>query len=130
MGNLGLKGLVAEVESTTKIKTSYTGVALTYVMGQFDFGVSMQKVKPENANGRDEWSAGVGYTPFKNMQFYLDFAGLAKPNGRRRRGGTGLEVHLLSAFKDSKVLCPGASPGFFSWWPCRACGDSGFEFEP
>jgi predicted porin len=81
MGNLGLKGLVAEVESTTKIKTSYTGVALTYVMGQFDFGVSMQKVKPENANGRDEWSAGVGYTPFKNMQFYLDFAGLAKPKG-------------------------------------------------
>ena len=81
LGNVAIKGLVAEVESTAKIKTSYSGVALTYVMGELDFGVSMQKVKPENANGRDEWSAGVGYTPFKNMQLYLDFAGLAKVNG-------------------------------------------------
>ncbi|MDH4449867.1 MAG: porin [Rhodoferax sp.] len=81
MGSVGIRGLVAEVESITKVKTSYTGVALTYVMGEFDFGLSLQKVKPENANGRDEWSAGVGYTPFKNMQFYLDFAGLNKANG-------------------------------------------------
>jgi predicted porin len=81
LGNLALKGLIAEVESTAKIKTSYTGAALSYVMGAFDFGLSMQKVKPENSNGRDEWSAGVGYTPFKNMQLYLDFAGLAKANG-------------------------------------------------
>ncbi|HCX80346.1 MAG: hypothetical protein A3E00_16315 [Curvibacter sp. RIFCSPHIGHO2_12_FULL_63_18] len=81
MGSVALKGLVAEVESTAKIKTSFSGVALTYVSGEFDFGLSMQKVKPENTNGRDEWSVGVGYTPFKNMQLYLDYAGLAKVNG-------------------------------------------------
>lgn len=81
LGSLTMKGLVAEVDSIAKIKTNYTGLALTYVMGEFDFGMSMQKVKPENANGRDEWSAGVGYTPFKNFQMYLDFAGLAKTNG-------------------------------------------------
>lgn len=93
-GNLALKGLVADVESTAKTKTSYTGVALNYVMGELDFGLSMQKVKPENLNGRDEWSAGVGYTPFKNMQLYLDFAGLAKANGE----GDVVEMGLKYAF--------------------------------
>nr|WP_315464340.1 porin [uncultured Rhodoferax sp.] len=81
LGSVAVKGLVAEVESTAKIKTSYTGLAVTYVMGEFDFGVSMQRVNPENAKAREEWSAAVGYTPFKNMQFYVDFAGLGKANG-------------------------------------------------
>lgn len=91
LGSVAVKGLIAEVESTAKIKTSYTGLAVTYVMGEFDFGVSMQRVKPENNNGRDEWSAGVGYTPFKNMQFYVDFAGLAKPNGEGDVAEVGLK---------------------------------------
>jgi len=81
IGSLAIKGLAAETESFAKVKTTYTGAALTYVMGEFDFGVSMQKVKPENANGRDEWGVGVGYTPFKNMTVYLDYSGLAKANG-------------------------------------------------
>ncbi len=91
LGSVAVKGLFAEVESTAKIKTSYTGFAVTYVMGEFDFGVSMQRVKPENTNGRDEWSAGVGYTPFKNMQFYVDFAGLAKANGEGDVAEVGLK---------------------------------------
>ena len=81
MGNLGLRGMVVETESFAKIKTSFAGAALTYVMGQFDFGVSMQNVKPDNADGRDEYGVAFGYTPFKNMTVYLDFSGLGKKNG-------------------------------------------------
>lgn len=82
IGNLSLKGLYALVEGVNKVKTSYTGLGLTYVMGAVDFGVAMQTVSPDNGGQRrDEWAAGVGYTPFKNMVVYLDFAGLNKTNG-------------------------------------------------
>lgn len=81
LGSVVLKGLHAEVEGVNKLKTRYTGAAISYTLGNVDFGVSMQSVMPENANRRDEWAAGVGYTPFKNMQIYLDYAGLAKANG-------------------------------------------------
>jgi len=82
MGNVGLRALAAEVESTAKVKTAYSGVALTYVMGQFDFGVSTQNVNPANGKSVTEWSLGFGYTPFKNMQLFLDFAGLGLDNGK------------------------------------------------
>lgn len=81
LGDWAIKGLFAEVESTAKIKTSYTGLALTYVMGPVDFGLAIQGVKPENANRRDEWAFGVGYTPFKAFQVYADFSGLGNTNG-------------------------------------------------
>ncbi len=91
LGNLALKGLIAQVESTAKIKTDTTGVGVTYVMGPVDFGLSMQKVKPENANGRDEWVAGVGYTPFKAFQVYANMAGLGKNNGESDAVEVGLK---------------------------------------
>jgi len=83
------------VEATTKVKTTYTGVGLTYVMGAVDFGLAMQSVSPDTGGQRrDEWAAGVGYTPFKNMQVYLDFAGLNKLNGE----GDGAELGIKYTF--------------------------------
>ena len=95
MGNLSLKGLYAQIEGVNKVKTSYTGVGLTYVMGAVDFGLAMQTVSPDNGGQRrDEWAVGVGYTPFKGMQVYLDFAGLSKANGE----GDGAELGIKYTF--------------------------------
>lgn len=83
MGNVGLRALAAETEDTSKVKTTYGGAALTYVMGQYDIGVAMQTVQVGTAKATNEWALGFGYTPFKNMQVYLDFAGLGKTNGEK-----------------------------------------------
>jgi len=83
MGNVGLRALAAETENrSTKVKTTYAGAALTYVMGQFDTGVAMQTVQVGTANATQEWSLVFGYTPFKNMQVYLDLAGFGQDKGK------------------------------------------------
>jgi hypothetical protein len=79
-GNIKLMGLIATEESVTKVTTDYSGVAMVYTAGQFDFGLSLQQRK-EGSTNFSEWAAGVGYTPYKNMQVYLDLNGLGKPNG-------------------------------------------------
>lgn len=79
-GNIKVMGLIATEESVTKVTTDYSGVGFVYTAGQFDFGLAMQQRK-EGASNFNEWSAGVGYTPYKNMLVYLDLAGLGKPNG-------------------------------------------------
>lgn len=60
----------------------FTGMGLTYLMGQFDFGVAFQKVKEGTAASRNEYSVGVGYTPFKNMTLFADVAKYKKAKGK------------------------------------------------
>lgn len=79
VGDIKLMALIANEESVTKVTTDYAGVGLVYTAGEFDFGVSMQNRK-EGSTNFSEWSAGVGYTPFKGMQVYFDLNGLGKPN--------------------------------------------------
>ena len=79
-GNFKFLGLIATEESVTKVTTDYSGVGFIYTAGQFDFGVALQQRK-EGSSSFSEWAAGVGYTPYKNMQVYLDLNGLGKPNG-------------------------------------------------
>jgi hypothetical protein len=92
--NFAVKGLFAQVESTANIKTDISGLGVTYVMGPVDFGLSMQKVRPENKDGRDEWVFGVGYTPFKAFQVYANAAGLNKANGE----GDAVELGMKYTF--------------------------------
>jgi TRAP-type C4-dicarboxylate transport system permease small subunit len=77
-GSTKLIGLVVAETATDVLKnakTNYTGVAVTHVMGAFDIGVAFQN-RETSTKTYGEWSLGLGYTPFKNMVFFLDVAGL------------------------------------------------------
>ena len=63
------------------VKTNYSGVAVTHVMGEFDIGVAFQN-RETRTKTYSEWSVGLGYTPFKNMTFWLDMNGLGDTNGK------------------------------------------------
>jgi predicted porin len=79
LGNAKLMGLLASQKSTAGVKTDYTGAAVSYAMGAFDVGLSMQQRKAGNTKF-NEMAMGVGYTVFKGMQVYLDMNRLDKPN--------------------------------------------------
>lgn len=75
-GNTKVIGLYAtETARADDKKTNYTGVALTHVMGEFDIGVALQN-REAPTKTYSEWSVGLGYTPFKNMTFFVDLCGL------------------------------------------------------
>lgn len=81
-GTTKLIGLYAsETARANDAKTNYTGVAVTHVMGEFDIGVAFQN-RETTAKTYSEWSVGLGYTPFKNMTFWLDMNGLGDSNGK------------------------------------------------
>ena len=81
-GATKLIGLYAsETARANDAKTNYTGVAVTHVMGEFDIGVAFQN-RETTAKTFSEWSVGLGYTPFKNMTFWLDMNGLGDTNGK------------------------------------------------
>lgn len=77
-GNTKVIGLVVAETATDVLKnakTNYTGFAVTHVMGEFDVGVAFQN-RETTTKTYNEWSVGLGYTPFKNMTFFLDVCGL------------------------------------------------------
>lgn len=84
-GNTKVIGLVA-TETTSdaaplkNVNTNYTGLALTHVMGEFDIGVAFQN-RDDSLKTYSEWAIGLGYTPFKNMTFFLDVNGLGFDKG-------------------------------------------------
>jgi hypothetical protein len=82
-GDTKVIGLVAEIEPVlaTAKKTTFGGVALTHTMGAFDVGVALQN-RDNGTKTFSEWAFGVGYTPFKNMQVYLDLNGLNDTNDK------------------------------------------------
>lgn len=81
-GTTKLIGLYAsETARANDAKTNYTGVAVTHVMGEFDIGVAFQN-RETTAKTYSEWSIGLGYTPFKNMTFWLDMNGLGDTDGK------------------------------------------------
>jgi hypothetical protein len=82
-GNTKVIGLVAEVEPVAVggKKTTFSGVAFTHTMGAFDVGVALQN-RDNGTKTFSEWAFGVGYTPFKNMQVYLDLNGLNDTNDK------------------------------------------------
>lgn len=83
-GSTKVIGLVASETATDvlkNVKTNYTGVALTHVMGEFDIGVAFQN-RETTTKTYGEWSVGLGYTPFKNMTFFLDVCGLNDTNDK------------------------------------------------
>lgn len=82
LGSTKFIGLYAtETARATDVKTTYTGAAVKHVMGEFDFAVAFQN-RDDSLKTYNEWSVGLGYTPFKNMTFFLDFNSLGKNNGQ------------------------------------------------
>ena len=82
-GDSKVIGLVAEVEPVAAAgkKTTYSGIAFTHTMGAFDLGIALQS-RYNGTKTFSEWALGVGYTPFKNMQVYLDLNGLNDTNDK------------------------------------------------
>lgn len=94
-GNTKVIGLYATEtanDANKNVKTNYTGLAVTHVMGEFDIGVAFQNreapdiISPvasaSKAKTYSEWSVGLGYTPFKNMTFFFDVNGLGDTDGK------------------------------------------------
>ncbi|RFO97109.1 hypothetical protein DIC66_08150 [Rhodoferax lacus] len=83
-GNTKVIGLAVSETATDvlkNVKTNYTGVAVTHVMGEFDIGAAFQN-RETSTKTYGEWSVGLGYTPFKNMTFFLDLCGLNDTNNK------------------------------------------------
>lgn len=82
-GDTKVIGLLAQVEPVlaTAKNTTFSGIALTHTMGAFDVGVALQ-TRDNGTKLFNEWAFGVGYTPFKNMQVYLDLNGLNDTNDK------------------------------------------------
>ena len=99
-GNTKVIGLaVSETANDTlnNVKTNYTGVAVTHVMGEFDIGVAFQN-RETTTKTYGEWSVGLGYTPFKNMTFFLDVNSLNAADAKGNKIGDIMEIGAKYTF--------------------------------
>jgi len=78
LGNAKLLGLYATQKTPKGVKTDFTGVGITYAMGDLNLGFATQQVKEDLKAKRNEWVASVGYNLYKGMEIYLDLNGLDK----------------------------------------------------
>ena len=94
MGAVTLMGLVAKQDNVAGSKVDIMGAGLKYKMGAFDMGVAMQNYEETGKDKRTELSLGVGYTPFKNMTFYVDMLN----KDASQKSGDALEVGMKYKF--------------------------------
>jgi hypothetical protein len=75
-GDTTVAGLVSRNISLTGFDTNYYGVAVSHVMGPFDFGVSLQNVAAKTSatvsTNSNQVAAGIGYTVTKGTVIYFD----------------------------------------------------------
>ena len=71
-------------KTLTDLDTNYAGIAVSHVMGPFDFGVSFQNVTTNTSatvsTVANQWAAGVGYTVTKGTVIYFDVNSLGASN--------------------------------------------------
>lgn len=83
LGDLTLLGLTAtEKQEATGLSNKYNGLGLIYKFGQFDISSAYQRVKAGTSATRNETMVGLGYTPAKNLTFFMDVAKLKKAKGQ------------------------------------------------
>jgi hypothetical protein len=80
----GFKTTTLATLTLPELDTNYAGIALSHVMGPFDFGVSFQNVTTNTSatvsNTANQWAAGVGYTVTKGTVIYFDVNSLGASN--------------------------------------------------